>query len=106
MEHQVRVAKASISDPPALSSGVMGRGTARRTPFTRGGPKMIIALDGDLSAALSAEVQEALERILSALRAETGDDVEVEYVAASSLVDPNTEADFWFSVAPTARPGF
>jgi hypothetical protein len=87
-------------------AGVMGRGTARRTPFTHGGPKIIIALDGDLSAAVSAEVQEALERILSALRAETGDDVEVEYVAASSLADPNTEADFWFGVAPTARPGF
>jgi hypothetical protein len=40
---------------------------------------MIIALDGDLSAAVSAEGQEALERILSALRAETGDDVEVDY---------------------------
>jgi hypothetical protein len=84
----------------------MGRGTAKRTPFTRGGPKFIVALDADLPASVSAEVQQAVDRIVSELRAQTGRDLEIEFVAASSLEDPNIDADFWFGRPPKPRPGY
>src|SRR6185503_12895077 len=87
-------------------SRVMGRGTARRTPFTNGGPKIVVALDGDLTAAAAAEVQKTVDRLVADIRAQSGRDVQVEFVAASSLENPNIEADFWFAAAPKPRAGF
>jgi len=76
----------------------MGRGTGSRKPFTHGGRAVIFAI-GD------ALFDELRPHALAATQAAVPG-IPVEIVRASTLTDPNTEADFWFGTPPARRPGF
>jgi hypothetical protein len=75
----------------------MGKGMRSRTPLTRGGPAVIIAIDDEV-----LEAAPEIERIVAAL----GTDVPYEVVRASELASPDTDADFWLGAAPERRAGF
>ena len=72
----------------------MGRGASGRKPFSSGGPRLIVAVDDDVSAQARAAIAQTIG----------GHGVEIEIVPAAELSDPNSEADFYFGAYKPATP--
>jgi len=76
----------------------MDKATGSRKPFTHGGTAVIFAIDDTLFDELRPHALAAAQAAIPG--------IPVEIVRASTLKDPNTEADFWFGLPPARRPGF
>lgn len=72
----------------------MGKGTGPKArPYTLGGSAVLVAIDDDLFDAQAPTIREVFET----------NQMPFELVRASTLADPNTQADFYFGrYVPTA----
>ena len=64
----------------------MGKGSGRRRPFSLGGSELIVAIDDDAFLDLEPEVRRVLTRA----------PLPIQIVRASTLADPDAEADLHF----------